>query len=220
MHDALTATRRAAMEPIVMISGYARSGKDSLGAFLAQRHGFVVAKTSHALKHVAWELDPIVGFDPTAAGAVRLRDLITDPFDDDQTEAAKRSPYGEEVIRLWQRLGTDCVDHTALGADLWARACGPSCSAAGPKGTVLRSPTAASRPKPTSCAASRPRDPPRPTWRRAAQRPRQRSGPRRLRLRPPPEQRRHARAVGRARRRARRAVEAARGHPPGASCRT
>ncbi|MEZ5216939.1 MAG: hypothetical protein R2715_10230 [Ilumatobacteraceae bacterium] len=110
------------MEPIVMISGYARSGKDSLGAFLAQRHGFVVAKTSHALKHVAWELDPIVGFDPTAAGAVRLRDLITDPFDDDQTEAAKRSPYGEEVIRLWQRLGTDCVDHTALGADLWARA--------------------------------------------------------------------------------------------------
>ena len=131
---------------IVVLAGYGRTGKDTVAETLVARYGFVSERISDPIKVAAVALDPIVGsqaaapsdhpfvdssVDPSgdpACGSVpqgrlvRMSDLITDPSDDQQWNAAKESEFGDEVVRFLQALG-DEASREVIGVDVWAAKC-------------------------------------------------------------------------------------------------
>lgn len=103
------------MKPrMIGLGGYARSGKDTVGQYLVERHGYTRLAFADAIRDVAYRLDPVVETDRYNEGFVRLSDLV----DMHGWEAAKADA---DVRRLLQRLGTDAV-RSVLGDGLWIHA--------------------------------------------------------------------------------------------------
>lgn len=126
---------------LVVVNGYAGSGKDTIGRILADELGFEIAKVSQPLKRAVHLYDPILGHRIAWRGlrprivSVRASDLMDDPDDDAQQRRAKDHPrYGRELRVQQQRMGTEVPDGV-LGTDVWARALmariGPSLAAGG-----------------------------------------------------------------------------------------
>jgi hypothetical protein len=96
---------------IIGLSGYAQSGKDTLGAFLVKEHGFKRYAFADGLKNVVYTLNPIVG--PNGPDS-RIQELV----DTKGWEEAKRVP---EVRRLLQVMGTE-AGRKVLGENVWVDA--------------------------------------------------------------------------------------------------
>lgn len=107
------------------LTGFAQSGKDTVADYLVSDYGFQKVSFAAPLKDMLRRLNPIVGSQLVwnnhelhdGARPIRLEDLY-EQFGDH--EGVKKSPYGEEVRDLWQRLGTDCV--RAVDDKFWVRA--------------------------------------------------------------------------------------------------
>lgn len=102
---------------LVGLSGYARSGKDSLGSFLVKNHGFKRYAFADVLRDCAYALDPYMvqeNPDTEQDEPVRLTELV----DALGWEEAKKNP---EVRRTLQRLGTE-AGRQVLGDDVWVNA--------------------------------------------------------------------------------------------------
>lgn len=106
---------------IVGLSGYARSGKDAAAAVLVEEFGFTRVAFADKLREVLYALNPIVVGTATWSDDVfytndarSLRDVIQvwgwDHYKD--------SPYGPEIRRLLQRLGTEAGRET-LWDSIW-----------------------------------------------------------------------------------------------------
>ncbi|MFD7539559.1 hypothetical protein [Streptomyces sp. NPDC059819] len=94
--------------------GRARSGKDTAAARLVQRHAFVRVAFADPLRESAMALDPIVGADASAYGAlpIRLSDLV-------KRYGWERSKSEfPEVRRTLQRLGEAVRENDP---DYWLR---------------------------------------------------------------------------------------------------
>lgn len=108
---------------ILGLTGFARSGKDTVADYLVENYGFQKVSFAAPLKDMLRRLNPIVGSQlvrnaqDNTARPIRLEDLYSQYKDH---EGVKNSPYGEEVRDLWQRLGTDCV--RAEDEEFWVRA--------------------------------------------------------------------------------------------------
>jgi hypothetical protein len=90
---------------IVGLSGYAQSGKDTVGAFLAMHHGFTRMAFADQLRNALLALNPLV------TANIRVADVV-----DAGWEPAKaRYP---EVRNLLQRLGTE-VGRNLFGDFFW-----------------------------------------------------------------------------------------------------
>ena len=108
---------------LIGLSGYARSGKDTVAAILVEQYGFTRIAFAAPLKAIAADLDPWAMSHP--GGSIRLSDLLhwyDDDLDlDDKLTAgweyAKRYP---EIRRLLQNLGVACREH--LDPDVWVMA--------------------------------------------------------------------------------------------------
>ena len=100
-------------EVVVGLSGYARSGKDTVAKILVEQHGFVHAAFADALKRILLCLDPLI------AVHIRLGDI------EGGIEAAKEYP---EVRQLLQRLGQE-AGRSVLGEDIWVRTLFERCPA-------------------------------------------------------------------------------------------
>lgn len=87
------------MTRIIGLHGPARSGKDTVGAWLAEHHDFVPLSFAGPLKEAALALDPIVSRFPEP-GYARLGKIV----EVNGWEVAKGF---EDVRRLLQRLGTE-----------------------------------------------------------------------------------------------------------------
>lgn len=99
---------------LIGITGLAQSGKDSIGKFLVEEHGFTRFAFADTLKEMALALNPYVESSPAAETSLRLRDQVERVG----WENAKMNP---EVRRFLQVLGTEGVrDH--LGEDSWVKA--------------------------------------------------------------------------------------------------
>src|ERR1051326_1875785 len=81
---------------IVALTGYARSGKDTVGSILVEQHGFRRVAFGDVLKAVAEDMDPILDMEPDG-----------DAFSDG-------APYRSKVSQLleaygsWERVKDNC----------------------------------------------------------------------------------------------------------------
>lgn len=102
---------------LVGISGYARSGKDTAADFLVAE-GFIKLAFADPMRHMAAEIDPIVGFERDPDGVhmpVRYVEAVAGRGYD---EAKVAYP---EIRRFLQRLGTE-AGRGVLGNDVWVHA--------------------------------------------------------------------------------------------------
>lgn len=109
------------MKELIVLSGFARVGKDTVGEILVENHGFTQVAYADQLRAFLYEQDPFVtgGWDATFGKTEyrRLRDVI-DTFG---WQGYKDSPYVEEIRRLITRTGTEAGrDH--IHPDVWINA--------------------------------------------------------------------------------------------------
>jgi hypothetical protein len=96
---------------LIGLSGYARSGKDTVASFLCTEAGYQRVAFADALREVALDLDPTIDA-PSAGRPIALRRLI----DVYGWEYAKDA--WPDVRRLLQRLGTE-VGRRHFGTNVW-----------------------------------------------------------------------------------------------------
>lgn len=101
------------MLELVGLSGYARSGKDSVADVLVRDFGFTRVSFAGPMRDALLALNPIVRYEES--GYYRIKEVI-DVFGWD---GYKDSPFGEEVRALLQRFGTE-VGREQWGDDFWA----------------------------------------------------------------------------------------------------
>ncbi len=105
---------------IIGLTGYAGSGKDTVGAMLVEHEGFTRVSFADRVRELAYHLDPLLvgpirhpatGLEMTGVQAVGLQTLV----DTWGWESAKRG--STEVRQLLQRLGEGA--RTVLGDHVW-----------------------------------------------------------------------------------------------------
>lgn len=92
---------------IVGLSGYARTGKDTVAGILIEHYGFERRAFADVLRQSIYRLNPMTG------NTVRVANLV----DEYGWEVAKANP---EVRRLLQVMGTE-VGRELFGADVWVK---------------------------------------------------------------------------------------------------
>ena len=92
---------------IIGLSGYARSGKDEVAKILVQEYGYERVAFADAIRHLLYEMNPIVINDDVVSN---LKDLVDELGWDD----TKKDP---EVRLLLQDLGVGA--RKIIGEDVW-----------------------------------------------------------------------------------------------------
>lgn len=97
---------------MIGVSGYARAGKDTVGAYLTENHGFTRLAFADTLKRFALAINPIV-FASDDGEILRLYTLLEESgFDWEQAKKLN------EVRELLQRIGTE-GGREILGENVW-----------------------------------------------------------------------------------------------------
>lgn len=112
---------------IIGISGYARTGKDTIADILTEEFGFERLAFTDKLRECVYALNPMIGFwkdnglpdeyYPTEIRTKYLQDVI----DQYGWDGVKSTYWGPEVRRLLQRFGTE-VGRNILGQNVWVDA--------------------------------------------------------------------------------------------------
>lgn len=90
---------------IISFSGFARSGKDTAVQFLVEERGFIRLAFADKLREFLYALNPIVDVD--AARMKKTLYYVQDIIESFGWDGYKETPYGPEIRRLLQRLGTE-----------------------------------------------------------------------------------------------------------------
>lgn len=98
---------------IIGLSGYARSGKDTIAKYLVDNHGFKRVAFADAIRNMLLDINPYVGFGPSNSSHTSLADLVS-------VVGWEKAKEHLEVRRLLQDLGVSA--RTYLGEDVWIRA--------------------------------------------------------------------------------------------------
>ena len=110
---------------IIGVSGYARSGKDTLAQHLVKHYGFKQVSFADILREAVFLLNPIVGLNGyhyDVEGNIHYEyKRVSDVIDEYGWGGYKETPFGEEIRALLQRLGTE-VGRQLLGEDIWVTA--------------------------------------------------------------------------------------------------
>lgn len=110
---------------IIALSGFARAGKDEAAAVLVNEFGFVQVAFADKLRQMIYALNPIVEADIKHRGMLPLPEytgpaymLLQEAIDTWGWDGYKESPFGSEIRRLLQRLGTEAGRQT-LWDTIW-----------------------------------------------------------------------------------------------------
>lgn len=101
---------------IIGLSGYARSGKDTVADILIANAGFERIAFADKLRAALYALNPILDIVPER-GAIFLQEVI----DEFGWDGVKGTVFGPEVRRLLQRMGTE-AGRNVLGENIWVDA--------------------------------------------------------------------------------------------------
>lgn len=107
---------------IIALSGFARSGKDETAKVLVEEFGFQQVAFADKLREMLYALNPIVladvktpmGTDGYGNGVWHVQSVI----DEYGWHGYKETPFGKEIRRLLQRLGTEAGRQT-LWDSIW-----------------------------------------------------------------------------------------------------
>lgn len=115
------------MKELIVLSGFRRVGKDTVGEILVQNHGFTQVAYADQLRAFLYEQDPIIDIeynvhddDFLERGTARVRRLreVIDAFG---WQGYKDTEYVDEIRRLITRTGTEAGrDH--IHPDVWINA--------------------------------------------------------------------------------------------------
>ena len=94
---------------VIGVTGYKRSGKDSIAAVLTSEYGYTRVALADPLKKMALAIDPVVAL--SADSSIRLSRLI-------ERDGWEKAKAVDDVRRFLQRLGSEGVRDT-LGSDAW-----------------------------------------------------------------------------------------------------
>lgn len=104
---------------IIGLSGFARTGKDEVAKILVEEHGFTRIAFADKLREVLYALNPIVSErDRDIAGRYEKYIKVQDVIDQYGWNGYKETPYGAEIRRLLQRLGTE-AGRQSLWDSIW-----------------------------------------------------------------------------------------------------
>lgn len=103
---------------IIGLSGYARSGKDTVGTILVEQHGFKRVSFADQLRKTLLKLDPYLVVNEECHWASVPRQLSSLQEHHGTLEAVKGSEYSDEWRRLQQRMGTE-VGRDMFGENVW-----------------------------------------------------------------------------------------------------
>jgi len=109
---------------VVGLSGYARSGKDTVANILVEHYGFKRFAFADKLRDCVYALNPYVYGFSSEIQEVGLRSLkferLQDVIDRHGWDGYKESIYGPEIRELLQRMGTE-VGRDIIGEDTWVK---------------------------------------------------------------------------------------------------
>lgn len=96
---------------IIGLSGFARAGKDETAKVLVEQYGFTQVAFADKLREFLYAMDPLVAFEgPWLEDADGVTvSMVIDKFG---WGGYKETPYGTEIRRLLQRLGTEAGRQT------------------------------------------------------------------------------------------------------------
>lgn len=94
---------------IIGLSGWARSGKDTVADYLVENHGFVKLSFAAPMRKSLEALNPYVGLDATRLAQV-IHHFGWDGY--------KETPWGNEIRALLQRFGTE-AGRNIFGESFW-----------------------------------------------------------------------------------------------------
>lgn len=107
---------------LIGLAGAARSGKDTVGRFLVEDHGFTRVSFADELRAVALACDPILCLNAGRVGRSDFFVRLSEVVERDGWESAKDHPtWGPEVRRFLQKLGTEGARDN-LGENTWVDA--------------------------------------------------------------------------------------------------
>lgn len=117
---------------LIALSGYARSGKDTLAKALIKNHGFERVSFADKLREALYALNPQVGPNVLVAdlhtsgseGSIHFKNesaFLQDVIEEYGWDGYKETTYGAEIRRLLQRLGTE-TGRQVLGENIWVEA--------------------------------------------------------------------------------------------------
>lgn len=101
---------------IIGLSGYARSGKDTVAEYLVKEYGFAQYSFAEPMKKAMYVLNPIVNLDNNSKNFIRYKEVI----DEYGIDNAKTNFI--EIRRLLQVFGTE-VGRTMFGENFWVDIC-------------------------------------------------------------------------------------------------
>ncbi|CAB4137759.1 hypothetical protein UFOVP325_85 [uncultured Caudovirales phage] len=94
---------------IIGLSGYARSGKDTVANYLIENHGFTRLAFADPMREALYALNPSLGL-----SRLSLQEVI----DEYSWDGYKDTLFGEEIRGLLQRMGTE-VGRDMFGEHFW-----------------------------------------------------------------------------------------------------
>lgn len=104
---------------IIGISGYARTGKDTIADILVEEYGFERLAFADKLRECVYALNPsLIGWYVPQLDAVKPQKYLQEVIDEYGWDGVKSTEYGPEVRRLLQRFGTE-VGRNILGENIW-----------------------------------------------------------------------------------------------------
>lgn len=109
---------------IIALSGFARSGKDEAARVFVEKFGFVQVAFADKLREMLYALNPIVEYkflppySENTGQHPHTKVYVQDVIDVYGWGSYKESPYGPEIRRLLQRLGTEASRQT-LWDSIW-----------------------------------------------------------------------------------------------------
>lgn len=111
---------------LIGLSGFARAGKDEAAAVLVEEFGFVQVAFADKLREMIYALNPIIDstlYGLRADGRYGVDDwevpvYLQEAIDQFGWSGYKETPYGDEIRRLLQRLGTEAGRQT-LWDTIW-----------------------------------------------------------------------------------------------------
>lgn len=103
---------------IIGVSGYARSGKDTIGDILVDKYGFTKFAFADKLRDVIYEFNPMVGVEgePYEGGLTYIG--VKDVIDRYGWNGYKETEYGPIIRTYLQRMGTE-VGRNMIDENLW-----------------------------------------------------------------------------------------------------